>query len=234
MQETHSVLSDTKMWNSEWGAKATYAHGRSNSKGVAILFKRGFNPTVSNVVKDPEGRFLIMQIVVEGESLTLINVYAPTQSEGTEQSNFLENLNSTIDDLEISDVLMGGDFNIHIHQNSGQSARGSHLGDSNPRSSSQRSRYITSIHALLDQYHLADAWLHKFPRANRSTFHRGSQNSILDYWFLPCHMLDSISNFSITPHPLSDHSILSVSIGLIPQDRGPGYWRFNNQLLEDT
>lgn len=232
LQETHSTPVDTKIWSSEWGAKVIYAHGRSNSKGVAILFKRGFNPQIYKIIQDPEGRFLIAQILLEGEHLTLINIYAPTQNEGSEQVTFLENLNSIIDDLDILEVFMAGDFNIQLHQKSRQSTTGITSGDQ-LRSPSHRDRYITSLKNLLDQYHLGDAWTHKFPQSKQSTFHRGSQKSTLDYWFIPRHMLDSISTLTVSPHPLSDHSILSLTVGVSPQERGPGYWRFNNLLLED-
>lgn len=43
-----------------------------------------------------------------------------------------------------------------------------------------------------------------------------------------------ISDFTILPHPLSDHSTLSVTVGLPHEARGPGFWRFNNQLLQDS
>lgn len=233
LQETHSVPSDTKIWNSEWGAKIFYAHGRSNSKGVAILFKRGFNLKVIKTIPDPEGRFLVLQVLVEGEILTLINIYAPTQNEGAEQASFLENLNSTIDDLEIADLFMGGDFNVQIHWYSSRLPANNTPGPQNQRSASQRDSYIARINDILDYFLISDPWKHKHPHSNQSTFHRGSQHSTLDYWFMPRRLLDSVSNYTITTHPLSDHSLLSVTLEESPQERGPGYWRFNNQLLED-
>lgn len=129
---------------------------------------------------------------------------------------------------------MGGDFNIQLHQNGPNSPLGSNLGENPSRPSSQRARYIATITTLLNQYQLADVWPHKFPRTNCSTFHRGSQHSTLDYWFIPQRLLDHVSKYTISPQPLSDHSTLSLLVGINPQGKGPGYWKFDNQLLEDT
>lgn len=94
---------------------------------------------MTNIVQDPKGRFLVLQIVIEGESLTLVNVYAPTQNEGIEQTSFLENINSVLDELEISDLFMGGDFNIHTPSISYPSSQDNTTGDnSNSPPSSQK------------------------------------------------------------------------------------------------
>lgn len=208
------------------GAKAFYAHDRSNSKGVAIILKRGLKASVSNFIPDPEGRFIILKIKLDEEFFTLINVYAPTQNEGSVQGDFMTRLNSAMQDIEITDLLIGGDFNIQIFSNSPPSTCPS-------RSPSNRATYLAHITDMLSQYDLSDVWSHRHPGSNKPTFHRGSQSSRLDYWFLPNHLLTSIADMSITPNPLSDHSLISVDLGNTQEKRGPGYWRFNNQLLQD-
>lgn len=62
LQETHIVPNDEKIWLSEWGSKGAFSHGKTNSKGVAILFSRGLDISVSKTTRDPDGRFLILQI----------------------------------------------------------------------------------------------------------------------------------------------------------------------------
>ena len=39
LQETHCTDNITKVWETEWGGKAYFSNGTSNSKGVAIMFK---------------------------------------------------------------------------------------------------------------------------------------------------------------------------------------------------
>ena len=38
-QETHSGLTDEMLWTCEWGSKIVFAHEKSNSRDIAILFK---------------------------------------------------------------------------------------------------------------------------------------------------------------------------------------------------
>ena len=40
LQETHFIEDIEKDIYSEWGGKCYFSHGKSNSKGVAILFKK--------------------------------------------------------------------------------------------------------------------------------------------------------------------------------------------------
>lgn len=46
LQETHCTQSDEKIWLSEWGGAGYFSHGKSNARGVAILFSRDFNPKI--------------------------------------------------------------------------------------------------------------------------------------------------------------------------------------------
>ena len=48
LQETHSVSDDEVQWEREWGGKILFAHGTSQSKGVAILFRKGVDVVVDS------------------------------------------------------------------------------------------------------------------------------------------------------------------------------------------
>lgn len=50
LQEVHSTPSDEKIWLSEWSGNGVFSHGRSNSCGVCILFKRGSTPDISQTI----------------------------------------------------------------------------------------------------------------------------------------------------------------------------------------
>ena len=40
LQETHSTKLTVDTWSAEWGGKAFFSHGTSNSKGVMILINQ--------------------------------------------------------------------------------------------------------------------------------------------------------------------------------------------------
>jgi len=59
LQETHSCIIDEKLWKCEWRGKIIYAHGASNSKGVAVLIKKSLKCDVRLLKSNLEGRFLL-------------------------------------------------------------------------------------------------------------------------------------------------------------------------------
>lgn len=223
LQETHSTASDERIWLSEWGGSGVFSHGKSNSCGVCILFKRGLNPTISHTVNDPNGRFLIIQLQEGDDSLTLINVYSPTQSESKEQVETIAAIQEAMMGLEIQTTVLGGDFNIQ-------------LDNSTPLSRQQRTgsiSYQAQLSALLDEYHLTDSWKARNPTSTRGTFHRQQYSARLDYLFVSDFLITSTTSVGITPEPLSDHSTISIHFKVQTTQRGPGFWRMNNSLLAD-
>ena len=93
------------------GGNMLFSNGCSNSRGVIILFSRDLNYNCIRVLTDTEGRYIIAHIDIGGTEYLLCNLYAPTQGYETDQlrvmSNFMENIN----DFEVENILIGGDFN---------------------------------------------------------------------------------------------------------------------------
>ena len=56
-----------------------FSHGQTNAKGLAILFKYGTNYKIHKVMKDDNGRILIVDLCVNGERITICNLYAPNE-----------------------------------------------------------------------------------------------------------------------------------------------------------
>ena len=61
----------------EWGGKIIWSLGITNSKGVAIAFKRNLEISVLNIFRDEDGRYLFAQIALKQKMLCLANVYGP-------------------------------------------------------------------------------------------------------------------------------------------------------------
>ena len=51
------------------------------SRGVAILVRNSVSIKVNSCFKDPNGRVLILQAVVNNSALTLVNLYAPNNDD---------------------------------------------------------------------------------------------------------------------------------------------------------
>ena len=56
LQETLSKLETDRQWKNEWGA---------NSRGVAILIKKGVDCKICSKISDPSGRFIILKVIIE-------------------------------------------------------------------------------------------------------------------------------------------------------------------------
>lgn len=220
LQETHSTPADEKIWRAEWGGPAVFCHGSSNSRGVSILFPRGSDLPITTTIRDPEGRFLILQVITDNLHVTLVNVYAPTSNEASKQNLLIETLYERLVDLEIQDLFIGGDFNVKMDE-------------VHNTSSPARDAYINQINVLLNDYALVDVWKRKNPSSSRGTFHRNLYSARLDYLFAPEYLLPSITAVQILPEPLSDHCTVTMDVSINSTTRGPGYWRFDNRLLTD-
>ena len=62
LQETHSHPSTEKSWLKDWGGKILFSHGKTTSRGVAILFPNGEDIIIQNVITDTEGRFVLAEV----------------------------------------------------------------------------------------------------------------------------------------------------------------------------
>ena len=77
LQETHSVPTSEKIWNTEWGRKIYFSHGTSQSRGVAILLHPKLNATVEDEYRSNDGRIMLIRINIEESIYVCVNVYAP-------------------------------------------------------------------------------------------------------------------------------------------------------------
>ena len=55
------------------------AYGTSNSRGLAILVKKGLDCTIHSKILNPLGRYVILKAEVNDKMYVLINVYAPNK-----------------------------------------------------------------------------------------------------------------------------------------------------------
>ena len=67
-----------------------FSHGSNNARGVAILFRSGFDINIDAVKKDGQGRLLVIKRKLEDSAFTIVNIYAPNVDPCSHQ--FFENL----------------------------------------------------------------------------------------------------------------------------------------------
>ena len=67
----------------EWGYQALFSCCSNKKAGVAILFNNNFAFQIAKSYVDPEGRFIICDIITNGKQITLANIYAPNDDNPT-------------------------------------------------------------------------------------------------------------------------------------------------------
>ena len=99
------------MRQSEWGDKILFSHGKSNSKGVAILFNN-IECEILDTKSDANGRYLMIKIMWENVEYIIINCYAPPKDHKKEQLGFIEFIKSQVLNFDTDNLIMSGDFNF--------------------------------------------------------------------------------------------------------------------------
>ena len=73
------------------GYSTIFTHFSSSRAGVGVLFNNNFHFHILKYFVDPEGRFIIADIKVQDNTLTLVNMYAPNKDKPTFFKMFVKN-----------------------------------------------------------------------------------------------------------------------------------------------
>merc|ERR1711879_469381 len=94
-----------------WGYNLWLAGSETNAHGVAILFSATFEYKLHEVIRDPGGCYLALDIELMGKRTTIINVYGPSDRDKPE---FFDNIFNLITKLGNDNVIIGGDWNCFL------------------------------------------------------------------------------------------------------------------------
>ena len=229
LQETHSNIALAETWESYWKGKIYCAHGNTNSKGVAILFHPNIQHEVIESIEDVEGRFLILKVKIDNETLVLVNCYLPTKDKERDQCVALSQLVNILCNYSEESFIIGGDFNISLNLDLEKFG-----GRMDPKESN---KFRTEVQGMLLSFNLEDIIRNALPEEKIYTWHNNTKgiSSRLDYWFVSDHLLNRVTKCNVKPSLFTDHD--RVHFTLQPPNkvdpRGPGYWKFNTSFLKN-
>ena len=85
------------------------------------------------------------------------------------------------------------------------------------------------------EYTLVDAWRIRNHEKFTFTWKRRTPRAYarLDYFLMPAGLTNLVHYIKILPGFRSDHSLIQMVIEFKKVERGPGYWKFNNSLLQN-
>ena len=228
LQETHSEVDNETKWKIQWGHNIIYSHGTNNSAGVAIMLSSQQDIEIEHIEKDKMGRVLLAKIKYNGtDDYVLVNIYAPTKKNIAIQLQFVETLLAILEPYQGENIIIGGDWNTIMT-------------DSLDKRGGLReppTKYQIHLHKFIESFQLSDVWREHHPSEHIYTWRQNTPyvETRLDFW-LVSQFITPISNTNILPDKVkTDHKAITITITFPNHTpRGPGYWKFNNQLLVDS
>ena len=208
----------------EWGSNVFFSSFSSQSRGVAIFFKKQLCAEVLNQQNDVSGNMLSLLVNFDSKNILFTALYGPNVDDPEFYKNKVFNL---IDEWEPDFAVHGGDWNMVLNQNLDTK---NYLHENNKNAKNE-------VKSKMEYFSLIDVWrelnptLKTFTWTGKST--KPAKLARLDFFLVSNSLLPFIKNAKIEPGILSDHSVSSIEIDFSNFQRGRGFWKFNNSLLKD-
>ena len=150
MQETHCTQELEEVFKTEFGSeKMFFSNGKSNSCGVLTVISEDYEVEVINVIKDNEGRYLILDVVRNDHVFRLGNIYAPTRNFEREQIRVLGSFANIIYNTLTENIITSGDWNLYMSNLDRLDA----MPDSN-----DNAKYRSNLKSFLNANDMIDPW----------------------------------------------------------------------------
>ncbi|KAM4028677.1 uncharacterized protein ACNLHF_023987, partial [Anomaloglossus baeobatrachus] len=183
--------------------------------GVAVLFTAPVE--CRRVIELEMGRCLILDVLLKGQELRLINIYGP-QSKWDRKCLFMRIKPYLFTSRQ---VVFGGDFNTVTRPRDRGGARGKLTYDS------------VALNSIASEARLVDVHIRHTPGHEGFTYHRGNCRSRIDRFYLKEEAVSSA--VSVVEVEFSDHCLILFSLNVTETPRmGRGFWRLNSSLLEEA
>ena len=223
LQDVHLESKMESYVKHEWGHMLYLSGKNSNSRGVMVLFNNNFEYEVGRVIRDTDGNYIILEVTIQGKKIILVNIYGPND----DKPQFYKEIKQKILTLENEQVIWCGDWNLVLDQDMDTE---NYVHINNPRA-----RAVVLDFLLENNY--VDAWrvLHEGKRSYTwRKFNPERKQSRLDYFLISEELFQYVIDCSILSGYRTDHSGVLLKLKLQENERGRGYWKFNNSLLKDT
>ena len=223
LQETHVLKSKIiKEIMNDWPGPLHFSVGTGRGKGLITLFNKKYLESEVTEVSKTE-RLLISSLKIDGEEISVINVYAPC--ENSEKCIFFYKLSDVLE-KELKEKLQGhvimlGDFNVTK----------SSLDVVTGVPHSEAIRF--SFNNCINHMSLIDAWRLVHPGEKALTWNRGNCARRLDYIFVSESLVSFIKSSTIKNIGFSDHRTVSLCLEFSSFKFGKGLFKLNASYLKD-
>lgn len=109
IQETHLDDEESLKLKRDWVAQVYYSTYSSRKRGVIILIRRNWDIQVFKNYADQEGRWVVLDACLQGQRVTLVNIYAPNSPQPDffhEVCNVVRNIGNINNTNQVRDVFL--------------------------------------------------------------------------------------------------------------------------------
>ena len=223
LQETYCTKSFISKFSAGWSGEVFHSVSDSvHSRGVCILVRKGLKCFEISSHSDNNGRIALVNLNIDNCDYTICNVYCP--NEFKERCMFLEYVKHFIGKYAIStqNLIVGGDVNCVLSKND--------------RVSKSVDKSTDKLKELIANFELCDIWRYNHPHDVAYTFIDPSgrnKDSRIDLILINEQLTAHVKSSEITHAPVPDHRAVCMCITLKSKQRGKGYWKLNNSVLDD-
>lgn len=220
LQETHLLGGDISKIKRRWQGQVLSAPYTTHARGVMILIHKSVPLQIKTIIKDPAGRYIIIQGMLLFENINLINVYGPNEDD----PKFYNNLFLTVSNLS-GQYIIAGDFNCTLDP---VRDRSSGLDNTHNRSRKTISHFMKELNLL-------DIWRHGKPNAVEYSCYSSTYktHSRIDYVLVSALLVSKINDCQYSSIVISDHAAVSLTYTDTKLVSDPPKWRLQPGWLTD-
>ena len=222
LQDTHLTQNSLQYFNSLWKGKSHHSCYTNRSRGVSIMLKHTLQHELIDVKHTDCGNLIIVVCKLGTQSYLFANVYGPNE----DNPDFYHKLKNYIESYNTDHTIIGGDFNFVINPNVDS------LNYAREYNTNAKRVFISFV----NDNALVDIWRLKNPEKLEYTWSRNNPLKCgrLDMLFVNTQLTSSVQNVTIMPGYRTDHCLVVMQIQLTEVERGPGIWKFNESVLQDS
>lgn len=221
LQETHLKIHDHLLLRRRWVGQVFHSKFQGKARGAAILIHRSVPFVCSDVIADPNGRFVIVTGKISNFPVILANVYAPNW----DNDNFFRHLFSVLPDTSSQHLILGGDFNCWINPKLDRSS----VRHNTPSKSAK------VIQSFMEEFKVSDPWRFFNPSGKEYSFFSQVHHTFtrIDFFLIDNRLISSVELCSYNAIVISDHAPVSMKMCIKELEGTRPPWRLNTRLLSD-
>ena len=206
-----------------WRILSLFFPIQASAEAYPFYFAKNLPVDIINVHKSVDGRKLLINVKIDQNIITLVNIYAPNNEQ--HRVDFFKRIQSFINQhsLNTENIIMCGDFNFYLKRVNDKSA--------------------VKLSNISNNLSLYDVWNER--HENVSGFTLCDADNVpkrrIDYVFLSRNFIYDVKQIIVRKIPgthangcrLSDHRALKCTFYLSTNQKGSGYWKLNTSYLDN-